>query len=106
MAARKSATGSGRKGKATKKTAKAEPKRQGKPATKREHPQYDLAPGTTLTRTFKGEDLEVHVTVEGFEYAGQTFKSISAVARHICGYQISGPVFFGLVETKAKEATS
>ena len=53
-----------------------------------------LAPGTTLTRTFKGQEIRVKVTAQGFEYEGETFTSISAVARHITGYQISGPVFF------------
>lgn len=106
MAARKNTTTGSRKSKATK-TKKTAPKRQGKPEDQpapRTRPHYDLAPGTTLTRKFGGQDLEVRVTDDGFEYDGQTFKSISAVARHICGYQISGPVFFGL--TEAKEATS
>ena len=103
--------------KATKKRSTASraktKKRSSKPATEqRQRPQYDLAPGTTLTRTFKGEELNVRITDDGFEYKGETFKSISAVARHICGYQISGPVFFGLTEQKpaakgkGKKATS
>lgn len=65
------------------------------PAT-RQRKQYDLAPGTTLTRKFKGREISVKVLDSGFEYEGETFKSISALARRITGYQISGPVFFGL----------
>jgi hypothetical protein len=57
--------------------------------------------GTTLKRQFKGQDIAVKVTADGFQYEGQTFKSISACARHICGYMVSGPVFFKLVEPKA-----
>jgi hypothetical protein len=54
------------------------------------------AVGTVLTREFKGKTVEVKVTADGFEYEDQTFKSISAVARRITGYMISGPVFFRL----------
>lgn len=54
------------------------------------------AVGTTLTRTYKGRDLEVKVLADGFEYNGETFRSLSGLARHIVGYQISGPVFFKL----------
>ena len=81
-----------------------------KPAAKRTapteataRPRDPHAPevGTTLTRSFKGKDITVIVTADGFQYDGQTFASISAVARHITGYMISGPVFFKLVEPKA-----
>lgn len=54
------------------------------------------AVGTVLTREFKGKILEVKITGDGFQYEDQFFKSISAVARHITGYMISGPVFFKL----------
>jgi hypothetical protein len=60
-----------------------------------------VAPGATLTRTYKGKEIRVEVTTEGFVYEGQTFRSVSAVAKHIVGYMISGPVFFRLVEPKA-----
>lgn len=56
-----------------------------------------LLPGTVLTRTY--DDMEHRVLVRGvrdFEYQGQRFKSLSAVARTITGSSWSGPVFFGL----------
>lgn len=62
------------------------------------------AVGTRLTRMFKGKEIVVTVTAEGFKYGGATFASISAVARHITGYMISGPVFFKLVEPKRPAA--
>jgi hypothetical protein len=62
------------------------------------------AVGQTLEREFKGKTVKVKVAADGFEYDGQTFKSISACARHITGYMISGPVFFRLVEPKRPEA--
>jgi hypothetical protein len=72
------------------------------PAETTARPRDPNAPaiGTTLKRSFKGQDIAVKVTAEGFQYDGQTFKSISACARHICGYMVSGPVFFRLVEPK------
>lgn len=56
-----------------------------------------LLPGTVLTRMY--DDVEHRVLVRGpfdFDYCGQRFKSLSAVARHITGTHWSGPVFFGL----------
>ena len=70
-------------------------------ATARPRDPHAPAVGTTLTRSFKGKDITVTVTADGFEYEGQTFKSISACARHITGYMVSGNVFFKRVEPKA-----
>jgi hypothetical protein len=60
--------------------------------------------GSVMKRQFKGKEISVKVTADGFEYNGQTFTSISACARHITGYMISGPVFFRLAEPKRAEA--
>jgi len=83
---------------------KATPKRT--PKTTDRDPRLP-AIGSVMKRQFKGKEIVVKVTADGFEYDGQTFRSISACARHIVGYMISGPVFFKLVEPKgaaAKEA--
>lgn len=77
--------------------AKTAPKRA--PKAKERDPRLP-AVGSTLTREFKGKKISVKVTAEGFQYEGQTFKSISACARHIVGYMISGPIFFRLVDPK------
>lgn len=69
-------------------------------ATARSRDPNTPAIGTTLKRSFKGKDIMVKVVADGFVYEGQTFASISAVARHITGYMVSGPVFFKLVEPK------
>src|SRR5262249_42174740 len=42
-------------------------------------------PGTVLTRPYKGEVLQVLVLQHGFEYQGEVFKSLSAVAKAITG---------------------
>ncbi|MFC7422089.1 DUF2924 domain-containing protein [Iodobacter arcticus] len=72
-----------------------------KPRIKR--PEIHLAPGTVLTREWGERDHKVMVTAEGkFEYEGRQFKSLSAIARHICGTPWSGPLFFGLRQQGAK----
>jgi len=54
------------------------------------------APGTFLRRTFRDENITVHVLEEGFQYEGAVYRSLSAVARHITGTQWNGFSFFGL----------
>ncbi len=52
--------------------------------------------GTSITRPYKGRTLEVRVIDNGFEYAGERYKSLSAVARAITGSHVNGYRFFGL----------
>jgi hypothetical protein len=51
-------------------------------------------PGTVLTRPFKGAVLQVKVLAEGFEYQGQVYPSLSAVAKAITGSHCNGFLFF------------
>jgi len=51
-------------------------------------------PGTILTRWYKGQTLKVQVLRHGFEYGGQVYKSLSAVAKAITGSHTSGFLFF------------
>ena len=63
-----------------------------------------LLPGSILTRIY--DDIEHRVLVRGsndFEYQGQRFKSLSAVAGRITGSHWSGPVFFGLKSSVSKK---
>jgi hypothetical protein len=65
--------------------------------------------GTVLRRVFEGVAHEVTVCNEGFEYAGQRFKTLSAVAKHITGTPWNGFLFFGLkkrVETAREESAA
>ena len=55
-----------------------------------------LLPGTTLTRVYKGDTLEVTVLADGFQYEGQIYRSLSAVAKAITGTHTSGSLFFRL----------
>ena len=51
--------------------------------------------GTRLLRSWHGEVHEVIVTDSGYVYRGNTFSSLSKIAREITGTPWSGPAFFG-----------
>jgi hypothetical protein len=53
-------------------------------------------PGTVLTREYKGRMLRVTVQPNGFEYEGDIYRSLSALAKSITGSHTSGFLFFGL----------
>ena len=53
-------------------------------------------PGTIITRDYKSETLQVKVLQRGFEYEGEVYKSLSAVAKAITGSHCNGYFFFGL----------
>ncbi len=55
-------------------------------------------PGTVLTRKYKGEVLQVMVLPEGFEYQGNVYGSLSAVAKVITGSHCNGFLFFKLAK--------
>ena len=52
--------------------------------------------GTQLIREWNGKRYQVEVKEDGYLLAGETFKSLSAIALHITGTNWSGPRFFGL----------
>ena len=55
-----------------------------------------LSPGAHLVREWNGRTYQVHVVEGGFELDGKTWRSLSAIAKHITGATWSGPRFFGL----------
>jgi hypothetical protein len=55
-------------------------------------------PGTIITRPYKGETLQVKVLPKGFEYQGEVYKSLSAVAKAITGSHCNGYLFFRLAK--------
>ncbi len=59
-------------------------------------PIRHLKIGSVIVREFEGEIHEVMVAPGGFHWSGQTFSSLSAVARKITGTSWNGPRFFGL----------
>lgn len=56
-----------------------------------------MRPGNRLVRRWRGSTYVVEVVEGGFAYDGQTFASLSEIARLITGTRWSGPRFFGLV---------
>ena len=60
--------------------------------------------GTKLIREWDGVAHTVTVLKEGFEWGGQRYKSLSAVARAVTGTRWNGYRFFGLRERKRGEA--
>ena len=59
-------------------------------------PPLKLKPGTRLMREWNGTMYSVLVTVDGFDFAGRTWSSLTMIARQITGAHQSGPRFFGL----------
>ena len=60
--------------------------------------RHELKPitGTKLIREWQGVEHTVTVLADGYEWQGQPYKSLSAVARAITGTRWNGWVFFGL----------
>lgn len=56
----------------------------------------ELMPGTVLTRPYKGRTITVTVLDDGFEFEGDVYRSLSAVAKVVTGSHWNGNYFFGL----------
>jgi len=52
--------------------------------------------GTVLTRRYKGAEVRVKIAADGFEYAGERYGSLSAVAKAVTGTHTNGFLFFRL----------
>lgn len=52
--------------------------------------------GGQLTRKYKSRAIHVTVLADGFEYLGERYKSLSAIAKTITGSHMNGFRFFGL----------
>ena len=55
-----------------------------------------ILPGTRFVREWNGKTIAVQATEKGFEWDGETFRSLSEIARNVTGAHWSGPRFFGL----------
>lgn len=56
----------------------------------------DLLVGTKICKEHSGVEHQVEVTKDGFEYNGQKWSSLSAIATKITGTKWNGPKFFGM----------
>ena len=61
-------------------------------------PGLVLKAGTTLVRQWRGHTHMVLVHNDGFEHAGQRYRSLTAIAERITEAHWSGPRFFGLTK--------
>ncbi len=55
-----------------------------------------LLPGMLLQRLYKGNTIRVTVLTDGFEWEGDRYKSLTAVAKAVTGKHWNGFHFFGL----------
>lgn len=55
-----------------------------------------LLPGMLLQRVYKGNTIRVTVLADGFEWEGERYKSLTAVAKAVTGKHWNGFHFFGL----------
>jgi hypothetical protein len=58
-------------------------------------PRLPMA-GSDLVRRYRGNDIVVRVRQDGFEYAGQVYRSLSSAVRAATGTPWNGFAFFGL----------
>lgn len=83
-------------------TAPREKKEEGDasvPATIKMEPGRDKRlppPGNWIERQYKGRTIRVLVVADGFEYEGERFRSLSAVAKAVTGSHTNGFLFFRL----------
>ena len=70
------------------------------PRTEPERARGELRPGTVLQREWRGQQIRVEVTNDGFGWDGKTYGSLSAVALAVTGTKWNGKLFFNLVARK------
>lgn len=61
-------------------------------------------PGSVIRREYKGRPIVVRVLPRGFEYEGEVYRSLTAIARKITGAHWNGVSFFGLPSAHGKKA--
>lgn len=52
--------------------------------------------GSALERKYKGRPVIVKVLVDGFEFSGRQYRSLSAIATEVTGTKWNGYAFFGM----------
>ena len=61
-------------------------------------------PGSFVARRYKGRTIAVNVRDNGFEFEGEVYRTLSAVAKAVTGSHWSGNLFFGLTSPKGRRA--
>lgn len=57
-------------------------------------------PGTAIIRQYKGRTIRVTVLPKGYEYEGEAYASLSAVAKAVTGSHWNGNFFFGIAQKR------
>ncbi len=70
----------------------------GEPLRRKSQPKDRRLPitGTILSRKYRGTTVTVKVLKDGFEYQGEHYRSLSAIARQATGTRWTGLLFFGI----------
>ena len=67
-------------------------------------PPHRIKVGSVIVREYGGTRHEVFVVEGGFSWQGQTYPSLSAIAKEITGTRWNGPRFFGLKDHRERPA--
>ena len=62
------------------------------------------APGTVITREYRGQWIAVTVNEDGFEYEGRPYRSLSAITKAVTGSHWNGYDFFRLTKRNSRGA--
>ena len=62
--------------------------------------------GARLVRQWRGHAHTVLALDDGFEYAGQRYRSLTMIAARITGAHWSGPRFFGLIKRTSRSQST
>jgi len=60
-------------------------------------------PGAIITRRYKNRTVEVRVLPKGFEYEGEVYRTLSAVAKKVTGTHWNGYGFFRLGQRESAD---
>lgn len=60
-------------------------------------------PGSILTRVYRSQAYHVVVRDDGFEYDGEVFRTLSAIAKMITGSHWNGFLFFKIAKPKRRQ---
>lgn len=59
--------------------------------------------GTVYRRLWRGEEIVVMATPNGFECRGRQYASLTAVARAVTGQHLNGKLFFGVTKRERRK---
>lgn len=75
-----------------------------RPGKKPKLPRLRYRPGSVLEKEWQGARHHIEVLANGYRWRGNTYRSLSAIARAITGVRWNGPRFFGLRDSGSPSA--